>query len=81
MRTRFQTSTSRPLTAATIAVVLASVAPIPSNAQEPIPQQPLPTVQVEAPRNSGQRSLAESLEAQASALRTSPRSYFEAGQL
>ena len=81
MRTQFQPSTSHSFSAGTIAVVLASLAPIAANAQQPIAQPLLPTVQVEAPRNTEQKSLAQRLEAQAAALRASPKTYFEAGQL
>ena len=81
MHTRFQPSTFCSLNAGTIAVMLASIAPIATSAQEPMPRQALLPVQVEAPRNSEQKSLAARLEAQAIALQTSPRQYFEAGQL
>lgn len=76
MRTRIHAPSSYFVRAGTLALILTGTAVTSGDAQ-----QPLAPVQVEATVISEQKQLADRLDAEASALRTSPKRYFEAGQL
>lgn len=83
MRTRLQPSSSYFVRAGTLALILASAAARPGIAQQRCGERcsALPPVQVEGSVVSEQKMLADRLDAEAAALRGSPKRYFEAGQL
>lgn len=76
MRTRLHPPISYFVRAGTLALVLTAAVAGAGDAQ-----QPLPPVQVEGTTISEQKMLADRLDAEASALRGSPKRFFEAGQL
>lgn len=78
MRTRLQPSRSCFVRAGTLALILTASLATSGDAQQPLP---LPPVQIEGTVASEQKTLADRLDAEAAALRGSPKRYFEAGQL
>ena len=75
MRIRLQLSSAYFVRAGAIVIAAVAVPAVGSS------QQALPPVQIEVSRNAAQNALADELEVAALRLHSTPRRFFEAGQL